>query len=113
LLREVIVLLLLELLYGGLAFNSSTLSVVEEYELAFNSYDSESVGVYGREVEEDGAYIELDEDEDEDDGADIIVLVDVDGDIYIGFLLDDKEEEVGLDAAYNEDDLVDGSFTVD
>ena len=33
--------------------------------------------------------------------------------IYIGVLLDDKEEEVGLDEAYNEDDLgVDGILTV-
>jgi len=69
LLRERIVLLLLELLYGGFAFNSSTLSVVdsdedfEKYGFAFNSYDSESVGVYDREVEEDGAYLELDEEE--------------------------------------------------
>jgi len=36
------------------------------------------------------------------------LLVDVDGDIYIGAFLDDTEEEVGLDEAYNEDDLGDG-----
>ena len=66
--------LMLELLYGGFEFNNSTLSVVDvensddgvEYGCV-NPLDEEyglaSVGVYDRDVTEDGAYIEFDEEE--------------------------------------------------
>ena len=74
LLKELIVLLkeLLELLYGGFAFNNSTLSVVDvensddglESNCVNPSYDSESVVLEEvEEVEEDGAYLEFDEEE--------------------------------------------------